>query len=468
MFSYKIIKEKGHPQISQDLRHLADVVAVSDDAIELRFNGKQSDRAILSVANTVPIFSADYYADREFDASTLSMPLSSGPWAVDRLKAGNFVEYKKVDDYWAKDMPFARGLNHFERLRIEFYRERAAAFEAFKKGVINWREEFTSKVWATEYDFPAIADKRVKRQLFPEEKRPALQGWAVNSRRSKFADPRTREAIGLCFDFEWTNKNLFYDSYTRSQTIFAKSPFEAEGEPSPEELALLEPHRDQLPESVFGTAIKQHVSDGSGSDRKALRKALGLLKEVGWRRDNGRMIDEAGEPLTLEFMIRSPTFERILGKYVANLQKIGIDASVRLVDPTQFQARLDAFDFDVVGIAVSLGASPTAEAMRQFLHSDSAKRDGSYNYPGISHPVLDALVGQMDAVSDRDGLIAVLRAIDRVLRSLHLWIPNWYAANHRVAYWDMFGWKDPKPDYYFPVESLWWFDSAKAKAIGKA
>jgi len=467
-FSYKTIKQKGHPQLAQDLRHLNEAVAVSDSVFELRFNGKQSDRAILAVANSVPIFSKAYYADREFDASTLEMPLASGPYRIDRLKGGSFVEYERLSDYWAKDLNFARGLNHFDRLRIEFYRERTAAFEAFKKGVINWRAEFTSKVWATEYDFPAVRENRVKRKLFPSEARPALQGWAINARKKRFGDPRTREAIALCFDFEWTNKNMFYGAYTRSQSIFEKSEFRVDGKPSPEELKLLEPWRDQLPQSVFGPAITQYVSDGSGSDRQALRKALGLLREAGWQRKDGRMADENGEALSLEILIRAPVFERILGKYIENLKKIGIDASIRLVDPSQFQARLDAFDFDMVGIAVSLGASPTAESMRQFLHSDSADNQGSYNYPGISSPVLDALIEKLETVSSRKELTVVLRAIDRVLRPTHLWIPNWYAANHRVAYWDMFGWKEPKPDYFFPVERLWWFDLEKARAIGKA
>lgn len=467
-FSYSTIAEKGHPHLSQPLRYLNEAVVIADDVVELRFNGKQSDRVILTVANSVPIFSTAYYSNHEFDATTLTMPLASGPWRIDRLKAGTFVEYAKVKDYWAKNLPFAKGLNHFDRLRIDFYRERTAAFEAFKKGNINWREEFTSKVWATEYDFPAINDGRVKLQLFSEELRPSMQGWAVNSRKQKFANPLTREAIGLCFDFEWTNENLFHGAYTRSQTLFASSPFEAIGEPSPEELKLLEPFRDQIATNVFEPAFQQHASDGSGNDRKALRKATKLLNQAGWTRQNGKLVDAKGEPLTIEFLIRSPIFERILAKYVENLGKVGIAASINLVDPSQFQSRIEEFDFDIMAIAHSFGASPTAESMRQFLHSDSASREGSFNYPGIQSPVLDALLDRMDKVANREELTTVLHAMDRVLRSLHLWIPNWYAANHRVAYWDMFGWKDPKPDYQFPVETIWWFDIEKARAIGKA
>ncbi|MEM8650611.1 MAG: extracellular solute-binding protein [Pseudomonadota bacterium] len=466
-FSYTILKEKGHPSIAQILRDMKEAVSVDPSIFELRFNGEQSDRAILSSVG-VPILSKKFHENNPIDASTLDMPLASGGWRVSRLDAGKFIEYEKVQDYWAKDMPFSVGFGHFDKLRIEFFRDRVAPFEAFKKGDITWREEFTSKVWATEYDFPAVRDGRVKKGEFSSELTPSMQGWAVNSRRAKFADPRTREAIALCFDFEWTNKNLFYGAYTRSASIFEKSVFKASGKPEAAELKLLEPFRGQVSDEVFGDAIEPFVTNGSGSDRKALRKALGLLKAAGWERKDGKLTNKDGEMLTLEFLIRAPVFERILGNYVENLKKIGIEPSIRLVDPSQFQARLDDFDFDIVGMAAGFGASPTAESLRFFLHSESADQKGSRNFPGIKSPAIDALIEEMKTVSSREELTVILRSIDRVLRPLHLWIPNWYAANHRVAYWDMFGWKDPKPDYSFAPEALWWFDEEKAKKIGKA
>jgi len=466
-FSYTILKEKGHPSFAQTLREVASARPLSKHVFELRFSGKQSDRAILSAVG-IPILSKAYHADNPIDASTLEVPLSSGGWTVSRLDAGKFIEYARVKDYWAKDMPFAIGFGHFDTLRIEFYRDRVAPFEAFKKGNITWREEFTSKVWATEYNFPAVKDGRVVKREFSSELVPTMQGWAVNSRKSKFSDPRTRQAIGLCFDFEWTNKNLFYGAYTRSASVFETSQYKAAGKPSRAELKLLEPFRNQLPEEVFGEAIVPYKTNGSGSDRKALRMALGLLKAAGWERKEGVLRNQDGEALELEFLIRAPVFERILGNYTENLKKIGVMPSIRLVDPSQFQSRLDAYDFDIVGMAARFGASPTAESLRFFLHSESADRNGTRNFPGIKSPVIDALLEQMKSVSSREELSIILRSIDRVLRSLHLWIPNWYAANHRVAYWDMFGWKDPKPDYSFAPEALWWFDEEKAKAIGKA
>ncbi|MDJ0614706.1 MAG: extracellular solute-binding protein [Rhizobiaceae bacterium] len=466
-FSYTILKAQGHPTFGQTLRDMVEAKAISKYVFELVFNGNQSDRAILSSVG-VPILSKAYHQDRPIDASTLEVPLSSGPWKLSRFEPGKFVEYGRVDDYWGKGLPVAKGFNHFDTLRIEFFRDRVAPFEAFKKGDIFWRQEFTSKVWATEYNFPAVEDGRVVKREFSSELVPTMQGWAINSRREKFADPRTREAIALCFDFEWTNKNQFYGAYTRSASIFETSGFKAAGAPSPKELALLEPFRDQLPESVFGEPLIPYVTNGSGSDRKALRKAIGLLKAAGWERKGGKQVNAAGEPLTLEFLIRSPVFERVLGNYVENLKKVGIESSIRLVDPSQFQARLDEYDFDIVGMAARFGASPTAESLRFFLHSESADINGTRNFPAIKSPVIDALIAKMNTVSDRNELTTILRAIDRVLRPMHLWIPNWHAANHRVAYWDMFGFKEPKPDYAFSPETTWWFDEEKAKAVGKA
>ena len=465
VFSYLTIRDKGHPQLSVDLVELVNAIAIDEHVVELQFSGRQSDRAILAVANNVPILSKAFFTKLPFDEHVMEIPLGSGPWKVGDFSAGSFIKYERVSDYWAKDMPFATGIDHFDTLRIDFFRERQAGFEAFKKGNVRYREEFTSKTWATEYNFPALERGDVIQIEIPGEKRPALQGWAVNTRRGKFADPRTREAIGLAFDFDWTNKNLFYGAYERSQSLFEKSTFVAEGKPSREELVLLEPLREELPDTVFGDAVLQFQSDGSGRDRKALRKAGQLLKAAGWVRKNGRFVDDQGETLEIEFLIRSQVFERVLGPFVENLRTIGIPATIRLVDPSQFQARIEAFDFDIVGIAVGLSPSPTKESIRQLLHSQSAARNGSYNYPGIALKPLDSLIDRIDRVSDRKELETVMKAIDRVLRAHHFWIPNWFAPNHRIATWNMFGWSEDKPDYFFPVERLWWFDKEKAAKL---
>ena len=465
-FSYLILKEDGHPQISTPLRELSDATALQDDVVELRFSGNQSAQTILAAVDT-PIVSKAYYETHDFTAGNLDVPLTSGPYRPGRFEPGSYMEYDRVEDYWGRDLPTMVGNNNFDRIRIEFFAERQAGFEAFKKGAIHFREEFTSKTWATEYNFPAITDGRVTKRTFPDEKTPTLQAWALNQRRERFKDRRVREAINLCFDFEWTNAKIFYDAYQRSQSLFEGSDYVAQGLPNEAELALMEPLRDRLPEDAFGEPVIQPVSDGSGRDRRLLRRAIKLLQEAGWER-SGSLMTKDGESLRVEVMIRSPVFERLLGGFVENMKRIGIDASIRLVDPVQFQARLDDFDFDMVGFAIGWTATVTEESLQTIFSPQFADVNGSRNYSGAQAEVLDELLAHVGDASTRDDLITAMRVLDRVLRARLDWIPNWYSGTHRVAYWDMFGFVEPKPDYEWPVERLWWFDEEKAKAIGKA
>ena len=465
-FTYETLKQHGHPTIAIALINLERAEVIDDHTVTLVFNGKQTDRAILSVYD-IPTLSHEHYAQTDFLTSTMEPLKTSGPYKIKRFKAGSFIEYERDENYWAKDLPFSRGRNNFDELRIEFYRDRQAAFEAFKKGEIKYREEFTSKVWATEYNFPAVAEGRVKQQLFDAETVPSFQAWAVNKRRKKFLDPNTIKAISHCFDFKWTNENLFYGAYQRGQTFFENTNFEATGKPEGEELALLKSLSATLDQSVFEPVPLQPVSDGSGADRKLLRQANQLLKKAGWVRQGSVLVDKNGEPFTLEFLIRSPTFERILAPFVANLKRLGINANIRLVDPAQYQKRLETYDFDITGVAFRFPASPSGETLSQFFGSEFADREGARNYAGIKDPAVDELITKINDAKSREELVIVLRALDRVLRSTHSWIPNWSSANHRVAYWDMFGFPEPKPAFDFPVETFWWLDAEKAKAIGK-
>ena len=465
-FSYELLKKDGHPSLSISLANMTSATAPDDRTVVLEFNGKQSDRGILTVV-LMPILSKAYYTANDFAESSLETPLSSGPYRVKRLRAGSFIEYERVEDYWAKDMPFSIGRNNFDVLRIEFYRERQAAFEAFKKGEIHFRQEFTSKTWATEYDFPAMKEGRAIQKLFDGEKVASFQAWAVNKRRAKFAHPKTVQAIGHCFDFEWTNDNFFFNAYQRSQSFFENSEFKATGKPEGEELAFLNGLKSELDPAVFEDVPLQPVSDGSGRDRSLLRKASQLLKEAGWVRDGSKLVDKDGEQLEIEFLIRSPVFERILGKFVANLNALGANATMRLVDPAQYQQRLDTYDFDITGMAFRLGATPSSETLSQFFESKYADSEGNRNYAGIKSDAVDEIVSKINDAKSRSELAVILRALDRVARSTYSWIPNWKSSNHRVAYWDMFGYPENKPDYDFPVEEYWWFDAEKAKAIGK-
>ncbi|MBL8584282.1 MAG: ABC transporter substrate-binding protein, partial [Rhizobiaceae bacterium] len=303
---------------------------------------------------------------------------------------------------------------------------------------------------------------------FPSEKRPSMQASALNQRRPQFRDVRVREAIGLCFDFEWTRRNLFYDAYERSQSCFERSDFRAEGMPSPSELAVMEPLRAMLPEAAFGEAVMQPVSNGSGRDRALLSRASNLLGEAGWTRRDGVLVNDAGERLSLEILVQDDSFVRIDTPFMENMRAVGIDASIRMVDATQYEARQRNFEFDMVSLAMSFGATPTRDSLFNMFHSASASQPGSRNLPGTADPGVDALVDLVGKAEDRETLTNVMRVLDRVLRARRDWIPNWFAANHRAAFWDMFGYSEPKPDYGFPVESLWWIDKEKAAAIGKA
>ena len=464
-WSYETLRTDGHPMLQVPMRDLRAAEAVDDATVRLVFTGEQSDRAVLTLA-TYPVLQRRWFEERggKFDAVGLDAPVGSGPWRVKRLEAGRYIEYERVADHWARDMPFARGLWNFDTYRIEFFRDRTTAFEAFKKGKVRLREEFTSKTWKTEYDFAAVADGRVVRKLFAAEPVPSMQAWALNARRPQFADRDTRRAIGLAFDFEWTNRNLFLDSYARSHSLFEKSAFRAEGEPSPEELALMEPVREHLPEAAFGPAVQQLETDGSGRDRRRLREAANLLTEAGWKRRGGRLFRE-GRPLDIEFLIRSPSLEKLHGKFVQNLNALGANASIRLVDASQYQRRLDTFDFDATMFASSFGATPTAEALRDMFSSATADRTGSRNLVRLANPGVDALLDAVGRAEDREAFTHAMRALDRALRALHAWLPCWYSPHHRMAYWDMFAYPEPKPAFGFPVEAYWYIDAAKAEKL---
>ena len=463
-YSLLALKSVGHPDFSIALETLENAEAVGENGVRLTFDGTQSPRAILTVA-TMPIMSSDFLSYREFDTRFTEAIPGSGPYEVGDFRLGRFIEYRRRPDYWAKDVGAARGLDHFDAIRLEFYAERSIAFEAFKKGELNYREEFTSKTWATEYDFPAIRDGRVVKTTVPGERRPYFQTTMLNMRRKRFADARVRRAIALAFDFEWTNEKLFYGAYSRSQSPFMLSDLMAQGEPTAGERALLDPLREQVPDIAFGEPPTMPVSDGSGADRRLLREAVSLLKEAGWERD-GSFLARDGERFTLEFLIRAPVFERVYLPYIENLKRIGIDASLRLVDPAQYANRLDSFDFDMIGVRFSLGATPTESSLTNLFGSAKADAPSANNYAGIKDPAIDALIAMAGQAKTRDDLVAAVRSIDRIVRANLYLIPSWVSQEHRVAYWDemAFG---AKPDYGFPVERLWWHDAAKAAAIGR-
>lgn len=458
-FSLMLLKDKGHPLISQTVREMISAKALSSDAVEVTFSGKQTRQLPMTVS-LLPVLSKRYYETQDFTRTTLEPPLGCGPYRVGRHEQGRYVEYERVEDWWGRDLPVARGAFNFDVIRLEFFRDRQIAFEAMKKGALTFYEEFVSKSWATEYDFPARNEGKVIKTTFPDDRPAGAQGWFFNTRLEKFSDPRTREAIGLAFDFEWTNETLFYGLYKRTNSFFENSEMMATGLPSEAELALLEPLREQLPAGVFGEVWSAPVSNGSGQDRGLLRRATQLLNDAGWKRDGKRLVNAAGDPLEIEFLSNSPSFERVIQPFVKNMKLIGVEARFRLVDPAQYQARMNDFDFDVVGRRYALDATP-GEGIRQYWGSEAAGNAGSANLAGINDPAIDTLIEKIIHAESRQAMTVACRALDRVLRASHYWVPNWYKASHTVAYWDRFGFPPEKPRYDFPVETTWWIDKNK-------
>ena len=463
VFSFEVIKEKGHPLYRVPLQDVVKVEAVDARTVRYTFTGQETRDLPLVVAG-LPILSKAYYSTREFDQTTLEPPLGSGPYALADFKAGTFVTYRRRVDYWARDLPVNRGRFNFDELRFEYFRDRTASLESFKAGAFDLREEFTARDWVTAYDIPAVNDGRLQKLVLPDESPSGAQGFFLNMRRAKFADPRLRKALDYAFDFEWTNKNIFYGLYSRTESFFENSDLKASGMPSPAELALLEPFRADLPAEVFGEAYKAPVSDGSGQDRKLLREAGRLLDEAGWKVKGGRRVNAKDEPLEIEFLISDPSTERILTPYVKNLDAIGVQTTIRRVDPAQRERRVKSFDFDAITTRYALRITPGVE-VRTFWGSEAAKTDGSYNLAGISHPAIDALIVKMSQAKSRDELRTATRALDRVLRAGHYWVPHWYRPYHYVAFWDKFGRPAVKPRYERGIIHTWWYDAEKAAKL---
>jgi microcin C transport system substrate-binding protein len=458
-FSLNILKEKGHPLISQPLRDFVGAKADDDATVTAIFAPKRARDVPLFVAG-LPIFSRAYYATKPFDESTLDVPLGSGAYKVGRFEAGRNIEYQRVKDWWGADLPVARGQNNFDIVRFEYYRDRDVGFEGFTAGNYLFREEFTSRTWATRYDFPAIKDGRVKRDVLPDDTPSGAQGWFINTRRQKFADPRLREALINAFDFEWTNKTVMYGSYERTVSVFQNSDMMAKGPPGAEETALLAPFRGTLPAEVFGEPYLPPVSDGSGQDRAQLRKAAQLLKDAGCVIMDGKRVLPNGERIAIEFLIDEPSFEPHHGPFIKNLGTLGIDATVRVVDPVQYRARRDGFDFDITIDRFSFSATP-GDSLRTFFSAQAAALKGSNNLAGIAEPAVDALIDAIIAAQTRPELTTACCALDRVIRAGRYWIPQWYKASHWIAYWDVFGRPAAQPRYFRGIPETWWYDTGK-------
>jgi microcin C transport system substrate-binding protein len=464
-WSLETLKTKGHPLIAQSIRDLDRVDIEAPDVVTLRLSPKRT-RDLPLTLGALPIFSKAYYSAKPFDASTLEPPLGSGPYKVGRFEQGRFIEFDRVDDYWAKDLPVNVGRGNFDRQRFEFFRDRDVGFEAFKARAYLFREEFTSRTWATGYDFPGVREAKVVRETLPDLTPSGGQGWFFNLRRKKFQDPKVREALNLAFDFEWMNKNLMFGAYKRTVSVFQGAPeMMATGAAQGPELALLELFRGKLPDSVFGEPPVPPVSDGSGQDRNLLRKAQRLLREAGYAPKDGRAVNASGEALTIVFLEFDPGLDPHVSKFIAGLKIIGVEASIRMVDAAQYQQRMNAFDYDIVSQRMSMSSTP-GEGLRQVYSSESAAVQGSQNLSGIADPAVDAMVEAILSAKSRDTLNVACRALDRVLRSLTFWVPAWYKDSHTLAYWDAFSHPAEKPRYTRGAPEFWWWDAEKAEKAG--
>jgi microcin C transport system substrate-binding protein len=463
-FSLNVLKEKGHPIYAQLLREVESANAEGEDVAHVRFvQGRSRDAHLIVVG--MPVFSAAWWKDRDFAAATLDAPLGSGPYKVKTFEQGRFIEYERDPNYWGAKLPVNLGQNKFDRLRFEYYRERQVAFEAFKAGAINYHEEYTSRFWATSYDFPAVRDGRIKKEELHNGAPSQIQGWYLNTRREQFQDPRVREAIGLCFDFEWTNKNIMYSSYKRIISYFQNTDMEAKGKPGPDELKLLEPFRAKLTPAVFDEPYVPPESDGSGSDRKLLKQAYDLLLAAGCKRDGATLRLPNGKPLTVEFLDSNSALQPHTMPFIQNLGKLGIQANLRIVDPAQLKSRTDAFDFDVVASAFGGTLTPGVD-LRNVYTSESAKQNASRNLAGVADPVVDALVEVIATANSREQLTTAARALDRTLRAGHYWVPMFYRDAAWVAYWAAFSRPERQPKLSTGAPGTWWWDEAKAKTIG--
>jgi microcin C transport system substrate-binding protein len=460
-FSLNILKEQGHPAYRLLLDEMASAGAESDDVALVRLSPRRSRDLHLVIAG-LPIFSQAYWKGRDFQAGTLEAPLGSGAYKVGHFEQGRYIEFERVKDYWANDLPVNVGTNNFDIIRFEYFRERQVAFEAFKAGILTFNEEYTSRFWYQNYGFPAVQDGRVKKESLHNGAPPAIQGWYFNTRRDKFKDPRIREAIGLCFDFEWTNKNIMFSAYKREVSYFQNTPMMATGKPSPEELAVLEPFRGKVADEVFGEPYVPPVSDGSGSDRTLLRRADALFRQAGCKRDGGVLKLPSGEPLAFEFLDSNPALQPHTEPFIANLARLGVHATLRFVDSAQYLQRTNGYDFDIVTVALS-GTLTPGDDLREVFGSAAAASPGQRNLAGVSDPVVDALIDKIARATTREQLTIAARVLDRVLRAGRYDVPMFYRDDSWVSYWDIYSRPATQPKYGTGAPDTWWYDPEKAK-----
>ncbi|MDA8485375.1 extracellular solute-binding protein [Pseudomonas resinovorans] len=451
-FSYRTLVKNGHPQYRTSLQEVKRVDILNRHRI--RFVLKRAGNPLLILRlGELPVLPQHYWKDRDFKATTFEPPLGSGPYRITQVQPGRSLVFERVKDWWGEKLPANRGKYNFDRVEVEFYRDSNVAFEAFKAGEFDFYIEHQAKNWANGYRFPAIARGDVIRAEIPHRIPTQTQALFMNTRRAVFGDRKVREAMGMMFDFEWTNRTLFNNAYMRAASYYPNSEFSAVGKPEGHEWLLLSPHRKELPEALFTQPFQVPTTEGRGIPRETLRRALGLLAEAGWKLSGQRLLNDRGQPLRFEILLVNPNLERILQPYRENLASIGIDVSLRTVDRAQYKQRLDHFDYDMILMTLPQTLSPGLEQYLYF-HSSQVSVKGSKNYAGVANPVADELIDKLLGAQSRDEQLAAARALDRTLLWEHYSIPNWYINYHRLAYRNRFAFVTTPP--YTLGLRAWW------------
>ena len=460
VFSFHLLLEQGNPFYSF---YYADVEAVEVlDRLRVKFRFKpDSSREMVMIAGQLPVLPKHYWESRDFSRSSLEIPLGSGPYRIVATDPGRSIRYEHVPDYWAAEHPTRKGMFNFKSIVVDYYRDEDIALEAFKAGEYDFRYERVSKLWATAYDIPAVRNGTMIREEIPHDNPAGMQAFGLNLRNPLLQDRQLRMAMELAFDFEWTNRNLFYGAYKRTASYFANSFLASSGLPSKAELELLEPFRDQLPAEVFTEAYQPPVSSGTDNNRTNLRKAKQLLDAAGYYVKEDQLYTPDGKAVRFEFMLYDPSFKRITNPFVKSLARLGIQTKVRVVDTSQYINRQRNFDYDIMTLVIQQSLNPGFE-QRDYWDSRSAAMEGSRNFMGIANPVVDALVTNVINARTEGELVTATHALDRVLLHMHYVIPHWHIDRHRIAYWNKFSRPEVSPSYDYRYETglmSWWQSS---------
>ncbi len=469
IFSLNALKA-AHPQYAFYYKNVISAEKTGDHEVTFRFDVK-GNRELPQIVGELTILPKHHWQaigenseKRDITKSSLEIPLGSGPYKIKSVDPGRAIIYERVADYWAKDLPVRKGLWNFDEISYTYYRDMTPAFEAFKSGAIDVWNENSANRWATQYDLDAVKKGAIKKEELKNARVAGMQAFVLNTRKPQFTDPRVRQAFNLAFDFDTLNKTLFYGQYIRTGSYFANSELAATGLPQGREKEILETIKDLIPPQVFTTVWKNPSAANPMDHRNNLRQAVKLMGEAGWTIKNGRLTNAKGEVMSAEFLLVQPDFERIVLPYIEDLKKIGIAATARIVDTSQYKRRLDSFDFDVVVGSFAQSHSPGNE-QRDFWGSESAKHDGSRNLAGISNPAIDKLIDAIILAKDRADLVAATRALDRVLLWNNYVVPQWYYPFDRLASWDRFGRPEKLPSQSPGTTMSWWFDANKDDAV---